>query len=295
MFSVGVVVASVTLNVLLSAQQIPTCHADDREGSTADLAARVRKIVDISVPIENGASADPPACQPKVRYENHARGLEEMQRIWTGLKAEDLPGGDGWAIEHVDMCTHSGTHVDAPWHYSATMADGSRPMTISEVPLEWCFGPGVKLDFRHLPDGHVVEVDELTTELDRIGHKIRPGDIILVNTAAGTHYGETDYLFTGVGLGKNATEYLTARGVRMMGTDAWSWDAPFSYTARRFKSSGDASIVWEGHKAGRVRPYAQVEKLHNLEALPARGFAVAVFPVNVKDGSGGWARAVAML
>jgi hypothetical protein len=26
-----------------------------------------------------------------------------------------VPGRDGWALEKVEMCTHSGTHVDAPW------------------------------------------------------------------------------------------------------------------------------------------------------------------------------------
>lgn len=80
-----------------------------------------------------------------------------------------------------------------------------------------------------------------------------------------------------------------------MGTDAWSWDAPFKHTAEKFKATGDASIVWEGHKAGRERAYAQAEKLHNLEALPARGFTVAMFPVNVRGASGGWTRAVAMM
>jgi kynurenine formamidase len=63
----------------------------------------------------------------------------------------------------------------------------------------------------------------------------------------------------------------------------------------RFKASGNASIVWEGHKAGRETAYAQVEKLHNLEKLPSSGFTVSMFPVNVKGGSGGWTRAVAMM
>ena len=46
--------------------------------------------------------------------------------------------------------------MDAPWHYASTMNRGERAATIDEVPLDWCYRPGVKLDFRHLPDGHVV-------------------------------------------------------------------------------------------------------------------------------------------
>lgn len=45
--------------------------------------------------------------------------------------------GKGWAVETVTLSTHSGTHVDAQHHY------GGGGRTIDEVPLEWCFGPGV--------------------------------------------------------------------------------------------------------------------------------------------------------
>jgi kynurenine formamidase len=37
-----------------------------------------------------------------------------------------------------------------------------------------------------------------------------------------------------------------------------------------------------------------MEKLHNLEALPADGFMVACFPVKVHRASAGWTRAVAI-
>ena len=37
-------------------------------------------------------------------------------------------------------------------------------------PPEWCFQPGVKLDFRDQPDGYVVTPDDIDAELNRIGH-----------------------------------------------------------------------------------------------------------------------------
>lgn len=40
-----------------------------------------------------------------------------------------------------------GTLLDAPWHFHPTMDGRKRAITIDEVPLEWCFQPGVKLDF----------------------------------------------------------------------------------------------------------------------------------------------------
>ena len=49
----------------------------------------------------------------------------------------------------MQIATHNGTHLDAPYHHHSTMSNGERAITIDEVPLEWCFNPGVKLDFRH--------------------------------------------------------------------------------------------------------------------------------------------------
>jgi len=153
----------------------------------------------------------------------------------------------------------------------------------------------VKLDFRQLPDGHVVNAQEVEDELRRIGHVLKPLDIVLVNTAAGARYGEADYVNRGCGMGRDATLYLTSRGVRVTGTDGWSWDAPFVHTARRFAATGDASIIWEGHKASREIGYCHIEKLHNLESLPGNGFLVACFPVKIRAASAGWTRAVAIL
>jgi kynurenine formamidase len=96
-------------------------------------------------------------------------------------------------------------------------------------------------------------------------------------------------------MGREATLWLAERGVRVVGTDAFGWDAPFSHTAKRYQETGDASIIWEGHKAGREIGYCQMEKLHNLELLPATGFTVACFPVKIKGASAGWTRAVAII
>jgi kynurenine formamidase len=174
------------------------------------------------------------------------------------------------------------------------MDGGKRAITIDEVPLDWCFQPGVKLDFRHFPDGYVVSAADVESELKRIGHELRPLEIVLVNTRAGSRYGEADYLAAGCGMGREATLYLTSRGVRVTGTDAWSWDAPFVHTAKRYAEARDASIIWEGHKAGREIGYCHLEKLSNLEALPPNGFMISCFPVKIEAASAGWTRAVAI-
>jgi kynurenine formamidase len=253
------------------------------------------RIIDLSVALENDVVADPPGFAPKIEYLSHGATVPMLQLYFPALQREDLPDGEGWAIERVALSTHNGTHLDAPWHFASTMDRGKPASTIDEIPLDWCYRPGVKLDFRALPDGHVVSAAEVEAELARIGHTLEPLDIVLINTAAGKRYGEPDYVNSGCGMGREATLYLTSRGVRVTGTDAWSWDAPFVHTARRYAATKDASIIWEGHKAGREIGYCHLEKLHNLEMLPSTGFLVACFPVKIRRASAGWTRAVAIL
>lgn len=254
-----------------------------------------RRIIDLSVPIENDVASDPEGYRPRIDYIDHQQSVSEITSFFPGLNKEQLPDGEGWAIERIALTTHNGTHLDAPYHYASTMDGGRRAITIDEVPLDWCFRPGVKLDFRHLPDGHVVTAAEVEAELDRTGYRLAPLDIVVVNTAAGARYGEDDYVVRGCGMGREATLFLLEQGVRVTGTDAWSWDAPFFYTRERFAETGDASLIWEGHRVGRDIGYCHIEKLHNLEQLPATGFTVSCLPVKIRAASAGWTRAVAII
>jgi kynurenine formamidase len=253
-----------------------------------------RKFVDLSIYLENDVLSDPPAFAPKIQYFTHEHTFEQIEPFFPGLKKEDLPDGEGWAVEMINLSTHNGTHLDAPYHFHPTMNKGERAITIDEVPLEWCFQPGVKLDFRHLPDGYVVTAQDVEAELARIGHALAPLEIVVVNTRAGSRYGNPDYVLAGCGMGYEATMYLLERGVRLTGTDAWSWDAPFVHTAKKYGETHDASLIWEGHKAGRDIGYCHLEKLHNLESLPASGFYISCFPHKIRGASAGWTRAVAI-
>ena len=254
-----------------------------------------RRIIDLSIYLENDIVSDPPGFSPKITYIGHHESFPQMQPFFPGLKKETLPDGEAWALEQVELSTHHGTHLDAPYHFHSTMNRGERAITIDEVPLEWCFQQGVKLDFRHCDDGYVVTAEDVEKELSRIDYVLNSLDIVLVNTRAGSRYGCADYVESGCGMGYEATMYLLERGVRLTGTDAWSWDAPFSHTAEKYRETKDASIIWEGHKTGRDIGYCHLEKLHNLEALPASGFMVSCFPVKIRKASAGWTRAVAII
>jgi kynurenine formamidase len=259
-----------------------------------------RQFLDLSVPIENDIESDPPGARPRIEYIHHDASWEGLARSFPGLRKADLPEGQGWAVERLQISTHNGTHMDAPWHFHATqdaaLPEGPRrALTIDETPLDWCYRPGVKLDFRRFPDGYVATAADVETELSRIGHVLQPLDIVVVNTAAGGRYGQPGYVASGCGMGRDATLYLAERGVKVVGTDGWSWDAPFVHTAKRWAETRDPEIIWEGHKAGREIGYFQMEKLANLDQLPPNGFEIICFPVKIKAASAGWIRAVAVL
>jgi len=259
------------------------------------LARQQRTIVDLSIAIENHVASDPEPYLPQITYLKHRETYQQLLPFFPGLDANQLRDQEAWAVEELEINTHNGTHMDAPYHYHSTMEGGQRSWTIDEVPLDWCFRSGVKLDFRHIADGDLVSADDVEAELERISYTLKPLDIVLINTRAGSRYGEDDYIHSGCGMGREATLYLTSRGVRVVGTDAWSWDAPFLHTARRFAKSQDPSIIWEGHKAGADIGYFQMEKLHNLESLPGHGFEVVCFPVKIKGASAGFTRTVAIV
>ena len=148
------------------------------------------RIIDISVALQNDIASDPPGNEPKITYIAHKQSAPEVCKYFPGMTPDQLPDGEGWAVERIDISTHNGTHLDAPWHFASTMDGGKRAITIDEVPLEWCFQPGVKLDFRRFPDGYVATAADVEAEFKRIGHTLKPLEIVVVNTSAGARYGQ---------------------------------------------------------------------------------------------------------
>ena len=158
------------------------------------------QFIDLSIPITNDVISDPPVMRPQISYMTHENTWEQIAMFFPGLTKDDLPDGEGWAVESLTLSTHNGTHMDAPWHFHSTTDAGARPApSIDEAPLELFFAPGVKLDFSHLPAGHVVSAAEVEAELKRIGYTLQPRDIVLVQS--GAVYGTDNFTDQGVGMG----------------------------------------------------------------------------------------------
>jgi kynurenine formamidase len=258
--------------------------------------AKRARFIDLSITLETDLPSDPPPSIPKIEYMDHVKGGEAMLGFFPGIKKEDLPGGMGWAVESLRLTTHSGTHLDAPYHYSPTMDRGRPSMTVDEIPLDWCFNDGVLLDFRHKADGERITEHDVKKELDRIAYEIKPMDIVLVQTGADVFWGKPEYLGKGPGMTRESTLYLIDKGVKVMGIDAWSWDRPLPFQTRDFEKSSDPKVIWEAHFAGIEAGYCHMEKMASLSAIGRpHGFTICCFPVKIKRASAGWTRPVAIV
>ena len=251
------------------------------------------RLIDLSVPLQHEAVSEP--MPAKIHYVTHeAEGLAQMQQFF-GVRAEDLvwSSGKGWAIEEIHAITHTGTHVDAPYHYGPS-SEGKPARRIDEVPLEWCYAPGVVIDVRHLAAGAEITVDDLRGGLERIGYMLRPLDIVLLQTGCDKRIQSPQY-YAQPGLGREGTLWLVEQGVRVIGIDAYTIDRPFASMVADFRRTGDGRFIWPAHFAGITREYCQIEKLANLDLLPPFGFMVSCLPVKIEGASAGWCRAVAIV
>ena len=250
------------------------------------------RIVDLSAPIVASPAELPEVLRTDVEYHDHADGAAQIAGLF-GVPADLLRDGEGWATDYFTrLGTHNSTHVDAPWHYNSTI-QGEPAQKIDELPLDWFFRPGVVLDFDGRADGETIDVADVEAALAAAGHELRERDIVLVRTGRDAYLDEVDYMIRGPGVTAEATHWLFDCGVRVMGIDAWGWDRPLNLQAQEAIEAQRPGIFWAAHQAD--LPYAQIERLANLGALPPTGFTVACFPLRLVGGSAAPARVVAIL
>jgi len=247
------------------------------------------RFVDLSVTIRN-ESFEPGG--PEIARLTHAEAARRRAADFDFLPS-GYPDGMALAHERVSLSAHGGTHVDAPLHYGP-LCEGKPSKSIEEVPLEWCYGPGVVIDCSHKKPGEFITKQDLIAALKKIPHTLSPREIVLLRTDASKHFDNPQFPNLQPGLHPDGCHWLLDQGIRMIGIDAWGLDrAPRDMAADHKK--GIPNSLWPTHMVGRDREYLQIERLANLEALPPTGFTVVAFPVKIEHGTAGWSRVVALI
>lgn len=265
------------------------------------------KIIDLSLPIDDtliethAATIDRITHKDGVEHFNwvvmskQPNGEERFKRGERLATPDEIPDGEMLSLEIVHSSVHMGTHVDAPFHYGS-MCEGKPAKQIMDIPLEWCYGPGVVLNFAHLKSPEYITRDHMIGALRKINYELKAGDIVLLYTGGDKLVGTDDYVNKYVGCVPDAVEYLLDCGIKMMGIDTIGLDRPCFGMFKEFLSTKDKNKIWPCHFLGRRREYAHMERLGNLGAIPKPfGFTVSCLPVKVRHAGAGWARVVAIV
>lgn len=270
------------------------------------------KIIDLSVNIDPDFWEPEPITRKVVNHQDGAdmlgksyryfQKLSFWERCWARLMKptkyaidhRDFPDQMGLSLMMYSLTTHTGTHIDAPYHYGWHSGGAEKQKTVTDIPLSWCYGRGVLLDFSDKKT--LIDSTHVQQKLLDIDHILTAGDIVLINTGAYKNIGKREYFTDYQAIDKSALAWLIAQGVRTIGTDAFSFDRPFCDMIDDYKKTGNKNALWPAHFLGRDHEYLQIERLGNLEDLPSStGFQVCCFPIKLKNADAAWSRVVAIL
>jgi len=268
---------------------------------------KTKKIIDLSLPIDDTLKETHSATIERI---SHKQGIEHLN--WVIMSKQpggeelfkkgqrligelDVPDAELLSLEIVNSSVHMGTHVDAPFHYGSR-CQGKPSKYINDLPLEWCYNDAIVLDFRHKKFPEVIKKEDIIKMLKKIKYKLKPLNIVLLNTGADKLVGTPEYVTKYVGVAPEAIEYILDYGVKMIGIDTLGLDRPCSIMFEEFLKTKDKSVLWPSHFLGRRREFAHMERLANLDKIPKPfGFKVCCFPVKIRNAGAAWARVVAMV
>jgi kynurenine formamidase len=180
---------------------------------------------------------------------------------------------NGANVERVDLTTHSGTHLDAPFHFINGAAK------VDELPLEYFTGPCIALDVRDL-DHLKIEASDLE---ERLPHDISNIFVLLRTGWAEKRGRSRQFQMEFPFLSEGAAQLLVKRGIKGVGTECLSIGgyAP--------GESAPAHLVLLGAKK------LIVEDMRIPDALlDGKRRVFAAFPIKLAGCGGAWTRAVAL-
>ena len=187
----------------------------------------------------------------------------ELERV------EKIEDGSNANVSRVGMGVHTGTHVDAPFHF---LQDGT---TVDKLNLSLLTGRAYVL---HLPDVEVItaavlEEAQIPPRTRRVLFKTRNSDFWVKK--------EPDFRTDFVGLSEDGAEYLVRRGVKLVGVDYLSV-APYRNSRPTHEKLLEAGVVIVEGLAlsevsqGRYTIYCLPLKLANSDGAPARAILIGV-------------------
>ncbi len=142
------------------------------------------KIIDLSLPIDETAFE---VHHVEIERTGHKEGVEKFNRVIMGktfkgklayllgkriVRPQDLPDEEFLSLEVVHAPVHVGTHLDYSFHYGSK-SENRASKTADEIPLEWCYAGGVKLDLTHKKPNEGIKAEDVEQGLNKINYNLK--------------------------------------------------------------------------------------------------------------------------
>lgn len=185
---------------------------------------------------------------------------------WSELK------NDGYNLELLFLSSHTGTHLDAPYHFS------KNGIKINQIPLDRLLGKAILIKLEKTKNSPITKSDIVSFEKNNF--KIPIASSIFFYTGWQKNLKNNNYFTENPGLDSSSAKYLVSKKVNMIGIDSPSIDIgkDDSFNVHKIFSQNNILIV---------------ENLTNLNKIPTKEFNFTVLPLKLKDATGSPVRAIA--
>lgn len=186
---------------------------------------------------------------------------------WSTIK------DDKYNLELLFLSSHTGTHLDAPYHFTENGAK------IHQIPITRLIGKSLLIKIKKLKNQEITKKDLL--EFERKHGKIKEHASVFFFTDWQKNSKKKFFFTNNPGLSKSASKYLVSKKINLVGIDSPSIDLgkDLSFSTHKILSKNNILIV---------------ENLINLEKIPGTTFDFIILPLKLKDATGSPVRAIAI-
>ncbi|WP_422082432.1 cyclase family protein [Ulvibacterium sp.] len=208
----------------------------------------------------------------KRRIIDLTRAIEHQQPGVKIRTAKSLKK-DGWNANTLELYSHSGTHMDAPWHFEVDA------LTIDEIPLDRLMGRALVLDISHVGEHHLIRLDDFGSQLENV----KKGDNILLKSGWSQWFGTPKYRDGLPRISKELALWFSERQINILGVEPPS-----------VADVNNLEEVTEIHQILMENNIIIIEGLVNLNELEKTEVTLMAFPLKIKNGDGSPARVIAI-
>ena len=181
---------------------------------------------------------------------------------------------DEYNSELLFLSSHTGTHLDAPYHFQ------EKGEKIHEISLKRLVSSAILVKSRKKGDQPITKTD--IQKFEKKHGKIPSGSSIIFWTGWQKMIKNTSYFVRNPGLSTAAAKYLVSKKINLVGTDSPSIDLGKDkrFPVHHIFSKNNVLIV---------------ENLTNLEKIRSSKFHFVVLPLKLKGATGSPVRAIAFV